>query len=1207
MKRITAAIAFASMTFAVRAEMAVDCDFPGGNIRTLGIDEAKNEIRIAPDMGDSKGWFWFYFRVTGAEGRTVRFSFPKSGTFLGPLGPCVSDDDGKTWKFLDESGFPNTNEFTYTFAKDAKAVRFAHGEPYTEMHWREFTARFRDDPRVKFGTLCKSRRDGRDVELVVVEPASGVKPKISFFFTCRHHCAEASASPVLEGLLEAALANDDTGRWIRENSTVYFVPFMDKDGVERGEQGKNRNPWDYNRDYLKERYPEVRAFKKLMVEKSAGTQIYYIDCHSPWIRGNEHEWYYSLGPLNPERPELDRRWRDYRRALAEATKNGPLAYEPKWDIPGEVGYNVPENLGGTDYPSSTRWCVTLPNLYCGFCMEYGYGLCGGVFSREKARTLGRQTFQAIMESMRLEMRTDFITVPSDRAPVVEAEVETVAGKHASLLPKGVDWKLVWNDEFDQKEIDRSKWLCRESFWGYDFPAFAHDYEGVEMTGETVKLNLLRKGDDYASPHLQTGSLTYDIPKEGKNGFWPFGRRVKPTFMHRYGYWEIRCRLNRFNGWHSAFWLQAPGVGSHPDAAVAGTEVDIMESWMLRPAAEAERFGNTRGFIVGGIISGGYGADGGGFGHFRWPHNETADGWHNYGCNWTPYGYEFYCDGVKICEQNWPVSQVEEFVLVSTEPGGYRRVGNDGGLSASRKTREWGRPFPCLAEAAADKDCFEVDYVRVYDNAAGYGDRPEALPVVDVPQPDPATAVDRAQELFLKVNRLTVLPPEDVVKEVSEADLLRMNSEALALDRCEFPHWRYHHWMKSITVSCAKLMRARREARGGKSDERGEKNDGGVVKDAVQPFVDSGECPGMISVLCRGDRTETACIGWADVEKRRSIGLDQPYMACSQTKGVCGVAAAILIDDGKLDLDDPVSKYIPQYKSLMLDLGWSNGCQRLRRAKNVMTVRHLLTHTSGLDFESPVFGKDKLGWTAAPLKVTAYMGAAYPLRHEPGTHFGYSNFGMNVAAAVIEVASGMPFEKFLAERLFRPLGMTDTTFEPTDEQLSRAIQLYEVEPGKPATKRKDIYTMPLPHNGKYVFPSAGAGLWTTARDFVKFYRMLMNRGVGDNGVRILKEGTVRDILERKQTPDGVTANYSLGFFVDKGGWWGHGGAWGTDALIEPNTKSLKFLVQQMHSVGNGKDRPWPWEKAFYGAADAFMKEKSTQSGYMENVVREKARR
>ena len=157
-----------------------------------------------------------------------------------------------------------------------------------------------------------------------------------------------------------------------------------------------------------------------------------------------------------------------------------------------------------------------------------------------------------------------------------------------------------------------------------------------------------------------------------------------------------------------------------------------------------------------------------------------------------------------------------------------------------------------------------------------------------------------------------------------------------------------------------------------------------AQEALKPYVESGQLPGAISVFYKDGIQETCCIGYADVEKKRPIKMDNVYMQCSQTKGFCGVTIAKLVEDGKISLDDPVSKYIPQYKSLMLDLGWSNGCQRLRRVKNVMNVRHLLTHTSGLDFESPVFGKDKLGWTAAPLKVTASMGAAYPLRHDRRT-------------------------------------------------------------------------------------------------------------------------------------------------------------------------------------------------------------------------------
>ena len=285
--------------------------------------------------------------------------------------------------------------------------------------------------------------------------------------------------------------------------------------------------------------------------------------------------------------------------------------------------------------------------------------------------------------------------------VVQVEADSVAGKAKSLLPPNKRWKLVWHDEFDQKEIDRTKWMCRESFWGRDFPAFAHGFEGVEMTGETVKLNLFCKGGQFSSPHLQTGSLTYDIPKDTK-GFWPFGSYRKPLFMHRYGYYEIRCRQPKHPGWHSAFWLQAPGVGSGPDPRYCGVETDIMENYSQ----------HTKGLIVGGNLWNGYGRDGKGFGHFEWDYEELEDGWCHYGVDWSPKGYTFYANGKKIGEQNDPVSHVPQFLLVSTEPRGYRNASaNDGGLTAGQTV--WGKPDPALHKIPLP-DTFEVDFVRVYD-------------------------------------------------------------------------------------------------------------------------------------------------------------------------------------------------------------------------------------------------------------------------------------------------------------------------------------------------------------------------------------------------------------------------------------------------------------------------------------------------------------
>ena len=155
--------------------------------------------------------------------------------------------------------------------------------------------------------------------------------------------------------------------------------------------------------------------------------------------------------------------------------------------------------------------------------------------------------------------------------------EAVEGRAPSLLPSEKKWKLVWNDEFDGTELDESKWNYRLNFWGYRSPAFTT--EGVEVSEGTLKINLIRKGDDFCSAHLQTGGLTFDNPRdETSHNFWSFGKKDPAKFMHKYGYYEIRCRLPKCDGWHSAFWLQAPGIGAHPDPEVAGVECDIMENY-----------------------------------------------------------------------------------------------------------------------------------------------------------------------------------------------------------------------------------------------------------------------------------------------------------------------------------------------------------------------------------------------------------------------------------------------------------------------------------------------------------------------------------------------------------------------------------------------------------------------------------------------------
>ena len=357
-----------------------------------------------------------------------------------------------------------------------------------------------------------------------------------------------------------------------------------------------------------------------------------------------------------------------------------------------------------------------------------------------------------------------------------------------------------------------------------------------------------------------------------------------------------------------------------------------------------------------------------------------------------------------------------------------------------------------------------------------------------------------------------------------------------------------------------------------------------AKEAVMPFIESGEIPGIINVFSKGNVQETTCAGWADVDKKIPMSMDRMFMQCSQTKGFCGVTIAMLIEEGKISLDDPVAKYLPEFKELKVKV---KGKKKPVAAKNVLTIRMVMNHTGGFPFDTPT--KLKKGLNRVSMRETAKEAASLPLLFEPGTKTRYSNTGIDIGAAIVEVVTGQPWDLFLKERVLDKLGMKDSTFNPTDEQLSRAISLYNIKEGEKAQFRLFHPYFPLPHNGSQIHPFAGGGLWTTTTDQLKFYRMLMNLGVGDNGVRILKEETVKSLLATSTRPEKL-GKYSLGLQADfKNGTMGHGGAFGTSATVNWKNKTLILKVVQVR----GKNKAL--NASLKKAADKFFLKKIDTSG------------
>ena len=287
-------------------------------------------------------------------------------------------------------------------------------------------------------------------------------------------------------------------------------------------------------------------------------------------------------------------------------------------------------------------------------------------------------------------------------PVACERVAAVEGREASLLPSGRTFKLVWNDEFDGDRLDETKWGYRTNFWGSAAHWFATPADNaVEVKDGLLRLKLVKRADgQFVSPQLQTGEVVWDTPfVHDPKGFWPLAKREKPKFMHRYGYYECRCRLQQKAGWWSAFWMQAPMQGCSLDPRRAGIEHDIMES-----------------FAPGEVIPhcfhyNGYGAERVSYKVPRAKRNTDATlaldktQYHTFGFLWEPDGYTLYIDGRRHGPKvgqgpREAVSQTEEFILLTTEAKFYRQ------------NHMTGPGAPELEAALGDE--FLVDYVRVYD-------------------------------------------------------------------------------------------------------------------------------------------------------------------------------------------------------------------------------------------------------------------------------------------------------------------------------------------------------------------------------------------------------------------------------------------------------------------------------------------------------------
>ena len=288
-------------------------------------------------------------------------------------------------------------------------------------------------------------------------------------------------------------------------------------------------------------------------------------------------------------------------------------------------------------------------------------------------------------------------------------------------------------------------------------------------------------------------------------------------------------------------------------------------------------------------------------------------------------------------------------------------------------------------------------------------------------------------------------------------------------------------------------------------------------------VDEGRLPGFLVALARGGRVAHLTVhGLRDVAAGLPVTADTLWRIYSMTKPVTAVAVLTLVEEGRLSLDDPVDRYLPTFAEPRVYVEGSGADVVTRPAAGPVRVRHLMTHTAGLTFgfyrTHPVdalyraAGVESSVRPGADLAETVDLYASLPLQFEPGTEWNYS-VASNVLGRLVEVVSGQPLDVCCAERIFGPLGMTDTGFHVTDAQAGRLAELYgETEDG-------GIAPVPgLPLRGRPRFLSGSGGLASSAYDVHRFAELLRRRGELD-GVRLLAPATV-DLMTRNHLPGGA---------------------------------------------------------------------------------------
>jgi len=360
-----------------------------------------------------------------------------------------------------------------------------------------------------------------------------------------------------------------------------------------------------------------------------------------------------------------------------------------------------------------------------------------------------------------------------------------------------------------------------------------------------------------------------------------------------------------------------------------------------------------------------------------------------------------------------------------------------------------------------------------------------------------------------------------------------------------------------------------------------------IDQMLSTLVNEKKIPGAVALIVRnGKIVYHQSFGFSDMESKTALKKNDIFRIASMSKAITSLAVMMLFEEGKFLLDDPVSRYIPEFKNpkVLVRLNWSDTTWTTTPAKSEITIRQLLTHTSGIDYAS--IGSQEFNAIYAKAGVPSGIGndrdqlatkikilATLPLKHHPGEQYTYG-LNTDVLGYLVEVLSGQTFDEFLRTRIFTPLGMNDTYFYLPKEKHTRLVRLYETKNNTLNVMKSKAYDGVDPEYptlaGTYY--SGGAGLSSTVEDYAKFLQLFLNKGEY-NGVRLLSRKTVELMLTNQIQPP-LTQQFGLGFGLetDKNdqqsvlslGSFSWGGAFNTHYWADPKEKLIGILFTNMYA-------------------------------------------